>query len=330
MKRHRTSSVAGLSWSGCVAASGALMLPGLAEAQASALTVATFRNLASAIVPPSASTVVVQGYLVPGDLGAATYRRVADPEEQALAARSADGSSWVIADDALRPEMFGAVADGHTDSAPALTMALAYGRTVQLQAGHYVVGGQVTVNRGGSTLPVVLVGAGLGESLVEMVFFGTGLAVQGNPAIGTPVTLKDFTIFRTNADSFVGTIGKHSINISFGNGVMVAGVEEYGAIGMGILLDKCRNFEVADCYVHDHKGGGPHLSGTDGIHHYRCPGPGKTHNNRVERIGDDGISFGSYDAAYQLNNVLCYENRLQRYSRIDQTLWERNQYPDCP
>ncbi|OWK23426.1 hypothetical protein AJ87_37610 [Rhizobium yanglingense] len=37
-----------------------------------------------------------------------------------------------------------------------------------------------------------------------------------------------------------------------------------------------------------------HLSGTDGIHVYRSPGPGKVFENTIHDVGDDAISFGSF------------------------------------
>lgn len=114
----------------------------LVEAGALALTFAD-RAAAEATAPDPATRLLrVLGWDVPGDGGAAHWRRVPAEPAHPGKLQTADGAWWALCEPEVRPEMFGAVAaDAETDEGPqlaaALACAVATGRALALR-GAYV------------------------------------------------------------------------------------------------------------------------------------------------------------------------------------------------
>lgn len=79
---------------------------------------------------PEKTVVRAAGFRAAGDGGGGLYRRVADEPRHLGKFRSADGGWWELAEAVVTPQMFGAVADGIADDAPALAAAIVYGRDI--------------------------------------------------------------------------------------------------------------------------------------------------------------------------------------------------------
>jgi hypothetical protein len=128
----------------------------------------------------------------------------------------------------------------------------------------------------------------------------------------TSVKLAGFSIGRNDPDGCTGTVGPKTIYIAYSEHVVVENIEEYGAIGFGIHVAYSYIVYVRNCWVHDHKDGAEHLSGTDGIDVWYSTQI-NVYNNVVERVGDDGISFvgkvSNPDA-----DIHCYNNTMNNIS----------------
>jgi len=94
-------------------------------------------------VSPSVSTILVDGYYAAGDLGAATYKRVASEPTHAGKIQSADGTWWELTTTTPNAYMFGAKGDGATSDATKLQnlfdYAAAKNTPAYLPAGNFVV-----------------------------------------------------------------------------------------------------------------------------------------------------------------------------------------------
>lgn len=84
----------------------------------------TVAQFSGASIEPSVNLIRVGGYHLSGDGGAALYVRAASQPAHGGRVQSADGAWWELADDRVRPEMYGAVGDGVTDDSAAM-MAMA-------------------------------------------------------------------------------------------------------------------------------------------------------------------------------------------------------------
>ncbi|MEM7237496.1 MAG: hypothetical protein AAF501_06700 [Pseudomonadota bacterium] len=127
-------------------------LPGLAQAQFD-----TPADLAGTSIPPETTVVSTVGHTVPEDRGSALYRRVGAEPAHAGKVRSGDGAWWEIIPDptGLRPQQFGAVADGTTDDHAALTACFqtalyfnANGNAIQLTGADRVSFSRVRIDLG--------------------------------------------------------------------------------------------------------------------------------------------------------------------------------------
>lgn len=158
--------------------------------------------------------------------------------------------------------------------------------------------------------PVSLRGLGFAKTKILIDGWFTGISIAGAARHEEKVELRDFEITRLNYQSYMGKIGNRSIAVTRAKGVVISGIKESGSIGFGIFVDRCFDYEISRCFVSDHLNGKLHLSGTDGIHIYRSPGPGNVFENTIHDVGDDAISFGSFYSNEPTQNFQCYNNRI--------------------
>jgi len=274
----------------------------------------TTAQIPTLTIPATVSTFASSGYKTATDGGAATWVRASGTYDGRTMVKDVQGNRWLIGNPRIKPEMFGAQADGVTDSTSGIQFALFTGKPVDLAAGTYILSSALLLDLRATPggVPVELAGAGMGVTKIIQTSFQGGFGFLGSTAAGTPFYIHDFSIGRTNQAAFTGTTGPHTVVLEYGNNMLVSNVEEFGSLGMGILLVGCGKYEIAGCYVHDHKSGAVHLSGTDGIHVDTSVGPGLVHNNTVQNVGDDAISHGSYVGTITAgqNGVQVYANKV--------------------
>jgi hypothetical protein len=191
-----------------------------------------------------------------------------------------------------------------------MNRAFKTGFPVRLSEGEYRIGDRLLADRRSHSAPVEIAGVGSGKSTLTIDHLSSGLEIFGNRNTPTAVRLKGFSVARKNTSLYQGKVGPKSVYIADATNCEIDDVEEYGAIGFGIQLDRCQKYSITHCKVHDHFSGSTHRSGTDGIHIYRSKGPGIVTSNEVSRVGDDAISFGSYDKLLFTGNVVCDANRI--------------------
>ena len=274
----------------------------------------TTSQIPTLTIPAMVTTFTTSGYRAPNDGGGATWVRASGTYDGRTMVKDIQGNRWLIGNPRVRPEMFGAKADGVTDSTSGIQLALFTGKPIDLSAGTYLISAALILDLRATAggVPVELAGAGMGVTRIIQTSFLGGISFLGSTAGGTPFYIHDFSIGRTNQAAFTGTTGPHTVVLEYGNNMLVSNVEEFGSLGMGILLVGCGKYEITGCYVHDHKSGSTHLSGTDGIHVDTSVGPGLVHHNTVQNVGDDPISHGSYSGSTVsgLNGVQVYANKV--------------------
>lgn len=213
----------------------------------------------------------------------------------------------------LTPEQFGADPDGKRSSSNAFARMFEKAMQEDLlckcdRPGRYRLDRSVKVSCEGRRVRF----EGSGRQLTHILLDGdfTGLSIKGVQGRENEVHLSNFSISRLRYELYQGPIGKRAIEVSEANGVIIEGIEESGGIGFGIFLDRCLEYRVSDCIIRDHIGGRIHRSGTDGLHIYRSPGPGRVFNNTVFNVGDDAISFGSFAIAEPTAEFSCFSNTI--------------------
>jgi len=243
-------------------------------------------------------------------------------------------AGWARADrlsdaGSVQPEDYGAVPDGVADCTAALTAAIRSGRAVVLSAGSYRVTAPIVVRLKGGAFN--LTGAGPGKSKIILDHFDAGLDIQGAPNSKLQVSLSRISVIRSRPDTYQGKPGPKAIYVAHADQVDILDIEEAGGIGFGVQVDQCSRYRIMGCYVHDHASGAVHRSGMDGIHVYRCPGPGVVSGNRIARVGDDAISFGSYQAMLPTTDFICRDNNVENvagsikmYGAVSRGLIENN------
>jgi hypothetical protein len=92
---------------------------------------ATAVGMPDLAVPTGISGVRVNGHSSVGDGGGAFYKKVAVEPTHAGKFQSADGAWWEIAETTVRPQMFGAVADGTGDQSAALIKCIKSGFPIE-------------------------------------------------------------------------------------------------------------------------------------------------------------------------------------------------------
>ncbi|GAA0768928.1 glycosyl hydrolase family 28-related protein [Brevundimonas olei] len=110
-----------------------------AAAFTGAVDVSTREIAQLAHIPSTIKAVRTSGYSIPGDLGAALYRRISSEPPHAGKFQSADGSWWELSESVVTPQMLGARGDGIADDWQAIQNALTCGagRSVYIPAGIY-------------------------------------------------------------------------------------------------------------------------------------------------------------------------------------------------
>ncbi len=205
---------------------------------------------------------------------------------------------------AVDPRWFGAKWDGVTDDAPALNAAHAAHSVVFYPPGTTRVAFTVSVN-GKAT---AIMGSGLGVTKVLLDHHYDGIRFFGDSTnYSEGIFVKDISIIRANPNSYTDVIGPKSLLIRYATRPVIERVEETGAIGFGLQFWNCHYPSALSCYVHDHKGGSTGPTGTDGIHFYVCTFC-RAWGNVVERVGDDAISFGSFDATKPTTDISVMNN----------------------
>ncbi|QQV92007.1 hypothetical protein MOC16_gp106 [Klebsiella phage vB_KpM_FBKp24] len=205
-------------------------------------------------------------------------------------------------------EQYGADPSGNTDSSSAVTAAFNSGKVIyQQKPGIYRLDAPVIV----PTQGVIFRGAGMSLTEFRINHLGQGIRIGSESVSVTKYRhyFGHFKITRPNYNSYTGTIGPKSLYISNSGDGVIEFVDEANAIGYGIQFDYSKNVTVRNCYVHDHIGGNTVKAGTDGIHFYRTTDI-TAQNNKVERVGDDAISCGSFDPNYPVNNALISDNKV--------------------
>lgn len=246
----------------------------------------------------------------------ARYRRVENEPRHPGKRRDASGQWWELDEPTLSFEHFGAIGDGVADDtravADTILCADLQGRPIAAAPGLYRLTDSIALTL--STNSFSLIGSGRTQTRFLLDHYKNGLILKGRPRGGTAFTLGRFKIGRPEPDLYKGRIGHKTLYVANAEQASIFEVEEYGAIGFGITIDRCRNYVIRDCIVRDHFGGSIHKSGTDGIHIYRCAGPGRVFRNRVTNVGDDPISFGSVDANLPTRNFECSQNNVENTS----------------
>lgn len=207
------------------------------------------------------------------------------------------------------PKQFGAYGDGLSDDTLAIRNAIAFSDVVHIQRGNYRTTSDITHNKGTSSTKTTIIGDGIGVSVITLDHYVNGIQILGNQTDLTEVHISGISVRRNNPDAYIGSIGPKSILVRYSKNSTIDDTEESGAIGFGIQFWNSKNATVRNCYVHDHKGGKSGPTGTDGIHFYVCDGATAVYN-KVENVGDDAISFGSFDSANPTKNITCHSNKI--------------------
>lgn len=115
---------------------------------------ATIASAAAAIIPPPVRTVGVTllGYYAAQDGGGGAYRYSLTEPAHAGKFQSVDGAWWELAETVVRPEMFGARANGVTDDTTAINNALEFGPTVLTDQSVYFTATGVVITRDSTSL----------------------------------------------------------------------------------------------------------------------------------------------------------------------------------
>jgi hypothetical protein len=246
----------------------------------------------------------------------ARYRKVENEPIHPGKRRDASGQWWELDEPALSFEHFGAIGDGVADDtravADTILCADRQGRPIRAAAGLYRLTDSIALTL--STSAFSLIGSSRTQTRFLLDHYKNGLILKGRPKGGTAFTMGRFTIGRREPNLYQCEIGHKTLYVADAERASIFEIEEYGAIGFGITIDRCRNYVISDCIVRDHFGGSIHTSGTDGIHIYRCVGPGRVVRNRVTNVGDDPISFGSVDANLPTRDFECYGNHVENTS----------------
>lgn len=120
------------------------------QAQAIVGLIPTRDDVTTRHIDSALQFIITGGYAAVGDDGCATYIRVADEPAHAGKIQDAAGVWWELAETEVCPEMFGAIGDGATDDADALTAAFGYmlakDRAVLLHPKEYGIGSTLTIN----------------------------------------------------------------------------------------------------------------------------------------------------------------------------------------
>ncbi len=95
------------------------------------IRVATRGALASATVTADVGYIQTVGYASSADGGGALYKRVETEPSHAGKVQSADGAWWELANEVVKPAMFGAVGDGVVDDTTAVTNAMNINRPLE-------------------------------------------------------------------------------------------------------------------------------------------------------------------------------------------------------
>jgi len=261
------------------------------------------------------STVRVLGYYAEGDGGGGIFHLVTSSTTITPILRSVSGESgrrWkrIINEPFDNPRWFGAKIDGATDDRAAFVACAANRGCVFLSPGTMYWSAGIEFDYTARTDSFCVFGCGKGISKILCNDTDTAFSqidFKGNSSAKNNVTLRDFTIGRATPTNYVGVVGPKTVFVANGKDVVIEGIEEYGAIGFGIQVDYCSGALIRGCHVHDHKGGATPSSGFDGIHIYRSTDT-IVESNRVERVGDDGISFGSFLIGFPIVGFIARGN----------------------
>lgn len=213
----------------------------------------------------------------------------------------------------LNPISFGADPDGNRDCTLAFqrmfATAIRTGLPCVDYGGTYKLANPVIIRPNGASLSFT--GAGKKRTTITMTNNNSGLVVLGDPHTKGRVEFSGFSIGRNTAEEYTGKLGARAVAIFNCSEVTLDEIEEWGGIGFGLFLDYCGKYTVKNCLIRDHKGGFKQLSGTDGLHFYRCSGPGKVFANVIRSVGDDAISFGSFSKEFPTTDFECFSNEVE-------------------
>lgn len=127
-----------------------------------------------------------------------------------------------------------------------------------------------------------------------------------------------FTIGRTPAQTVACSNGQKSLEADGFDGLIVKGVEEYGAPGFGFYSEMSRNIMIQGNYIHDHKGSatsgtatcnGLTTNSSDGAHVSYMTGYNVSFiGNVIRKVCDDPISTAGATALFPIRGVLIQDN----------------------
>lgn len=184
-----------------------------------------------------------------------------------------------------------------------------------------------------------IIGCGIGKTIINLNHFGQGLRFgqEANITNRYKISLKGFSIIRTNYQSYTGSAGPKNLYVSNRDFVSISDIEVYGNIGYGIQTDYSENVLIENCYVHDAFGGGytAQKAGTDGIHLYRTK-KAIVRGCKTFNLGDDGFSTGSFLTSYPCSDIIFENNIVEQcaggfkaYSLVNGVKYTNNTVRTC-
>lgn len=210
----------------------------------------TRADLEVAEIAVGVNLVRIAGYTSVGDGGGASYKRVGSEPPHAGKIQSADGAWWELVGTTVTPQMFGAVADGSTDTTTAIQAAIDYaeslvlnftnGATVLLPPGGYFLSSTLTINSNQITIE----GHGQASMLIRTANYGNLFTIVGPDPDNIKIIgiqLRDFYVLcKANAVT-TGAL----IHVTRASRIYISNVSLQDGF-IGIHLNGCDNVWITD------------------------------------------------------------------------------------
>lgn len=271
----------------------------------------------AATIPSGMDSVYVAGYTTAGDGGHGLYKKlsVAPSPVKAWHFQSADGAYWQLAEAIVRPEHFGAVADGTTNDTTAVQAWFDYGTSTMpgkcmLSAKTYYCASGLTISGKGASInfnnnntsyfgsgpksilklagnPGIMVDDTTGTNFLKFADFQLYSALTTNSLIHTR-----FFIGLANFDSvgFVGgSVGFYADSEATNNGTLSLhfrgcvfdNQHDYGFFASPALTNLVENIHIRDCEFFDQNGWSILITGADAVWIDNCRMERDTHAGRT-------------------------------------------------
>lgn len=206
-------------------------------------------------VPLSVDIIQTLGYNTPGDNGDANYKRISDPLSSSPAYfQTVDGQWWGLAEDVLKPEMFGYTTYGSGDAGVAIQNAIDYkvgSTTVSFGPNAYNVVTPVTISK----FSVSLIGQGDSTSLNFMPISSAAMITWNGSAIAGGIYYGRIMNMRINSANT--TTVKTALNFVDVGDMDVSGLvigpswtdPTHGCIGIQTGGRQCMSFRRLDIFA---------------------------------------------------------------------------------